>query len=162
MSDWCYSKFFVTGKKESVLKFKKHAQTKTDDNKKIVLDANRFIPYPEKYRKMDEAARRYKEKHGRKSTQTNGFNSGGYEWCLDNWGTKWGIFHALIDNEHKNKDKLCLEYSFITANSPCIPVVKKMAQMFPDLNFVYKFECDFMFEGTLVIKKGRVVSEQFS
>jgi len=78
-----------------------------------ILDFNRIIPYPQIYRDMDKRAEEYREKlhaiakddperqqklealgaeYGVESGTPwlkDGYNSGGYEWCCDAWGTKW-------------------------------------------------------------------------
>lgn len=43
----------------------------------------------EEARKSQEAWEAYKAKWG---TDKNGYNSGGYEWCQDAWGTKWNAY----------------------------------------------------------------------
>ncbi len=51
----------------------KEIEGKKDRN---VLDTNKFIPYPEKFRKLDEEAAKAKNPMKLK----DGFNYGGYEW----------------------------------------------------------------------------------
>ena len=48
-----------------------------------------------------------------------------YEWCVENWGTKWNSCDTYISG-----DSLC----FWTAWSPCLPVIEAMSKMFPGLS----------------------------
>ena len=54
-----------------------------------------------------------------------------YEWRYENWGTpKAGFDLAFYDD--------CL--SFWTAWCPCSPVIAKLAEMFPDASFDYRYD----------------------
>lgn len=53
-----------------------------------------------------------------------------YEWCIANWGTKW----EACDPEVRENTIV-----FETAWSPATPIVEKLAKMFPQLNFLYKY-----------------------
>lgn len=45
-----------------------------------------------------------------------------YDWCIENWGTKWDIYDAQCDRMDANT----LVMSFNTAWSPPIPVYEKL------------------------------------
>lgn len=62
-----------------------------------------------------------------------------YDWCVDNWGTKWNACNTII---HGN------EVWFDTAWSPAIPIVKKLAELHPDCNFLLEYADEE--KGTLV------------
>ena len=81
---------YVTGDVESLKSFLEFA--KEDDK---ILSANKFIPYPDEYLIMDKIAAEKRVKGDYMAK--DGFNSGGYQWCLQNWGTKWGIYDARIE-----------------------------------------------------------------
>ena len=57
-----------------------------------------------------------------------------YDWRINNWGTTWNAYDTDID---------CCDgsvvLSFYTANHGVIPVIKKLIEMFPNLEFIYKF-----------------------
>lgn len=57
-----------------------------------------------------------------------------YDWRINNWGTKWNAYETDID---------CFDgsvvLSFYTANHGAIPVIKKLVEMFPNLEFFYKY-----------------------
>lgn len=50
--NWCDNDLEVKGDRKELYRFKAYART---ENK--LLDEDKFIPYPEKFRKLDEAAR---------------------------------------------------------------------------------------------------------
>jgi hypothetical protein len=115
------------------------------------LEFNAFIPYPEEFKAMDDAAKKWKavnviENDGKKKLREgarwedqpkDGFNSGGYEWRLKNWGTKWP---AKVNRKFE-KDGTTI-YCHDTAWGPAIPVFRKMAREFPSLTFVLSFDVE--------------------
>lgn len=152
MPNWVDCDFIVEGSKNELQKFKKFAK----EGKKL-LSANKFIPYPEKYRKLDEIADKA-EKEG-KPRPNDGFNSGGYEWCIENWGTKWGISHSNLVDESENR----LTYALDSAWSPPLPVIQKMSEVFPELTFKLKYyESANGFKGTFMAKGGKVIKNEYS
>ena len=53
-----------------------------------------------------------------------------YEWCIENWGTKWEACETeVVDNV----------INFETAWSPCTPIVEKLAELFPEIQFIYTY-----------------------
>jgi Ferredoxin-like domain in Api92-like protein len=122
---------------------------------KKVLETNKFIPYLKRFRVLDRVAAKVlkrTEKH-----INDGFNSGGYEWCYQNWGTKWGICDAEIVQEFLER-KGYIDYRFETAWSPPLPVISKMSEMFPGLRFILRyFECGCAFNGIYICEKGEVI-----
>ena len=89
----------------------------------------------------------------------DGFNSGGYKWCCENWGTKWGICNAEVVQEFLERISH-IDYCFDTAWSPPLPVVLKMSEMFPGLRFILRyFECGCAFNGVYICEKGEVVED---
>ena len=163
MPNWCdcdlrvYIGQYKQAKKSKLLKeFKEFAKTK-----KKLLDENKFIPYPEKYREMDKRARKLGEFGGvtKKGEEIrDGFNNGGYEWCYENWGTKWGIVDAQLLDEQLD---YTLFYNFRCAWAPPLPVILKMSEMFPKLRFELRyFECGMGFNGLYVCVAGKVVENE--
>ena len=58
-----------------------------------------------------------------------------YKWHCDKWGTKWNAFETsdpVID------DDLTLCFSYETAWSPSIPIIKKLAKMYK-FDFIYTY-----------------------
>lgn len=62
-----------------------------------------------------------------------------YDWCISNWGTKWGFYDAKDHGMHHNK---YLHYTFTTAWSTPDKVIKAMSKLFPKLVFRLEY-----FEG---------------
>jgi hypothetical protein len=89
----------------------------------LELDLNKFCPIP-----VDVL-------RNKKDNRSDAFNSGGYEWCCANWGTKWGVYDVEL-----TVTKGATSYRFQTAWAPfSVDVLQKMAQMFPKLKFSLKF-----------------------
>jgi len=174
MPNWCENRLFVEGEQEELKRFKETAQGKTRYGEETILNEEKFIPYPEKFRKLDvkkseleaeynqkrkddevekmsdEEEKRWSEKNPYPKMK-DGFNSGGYHWCCENWGTKWGFCNPVLEDEFEDR----LEYRFDTAWSPPIPLVRKMGEMFPKLKFTLRYEEPGMnFEGRFVMDGG--------
>lgn len=153
MPNWCSNDLFITARTkagiEKLKEFKRISNTR-QTNEEPLLDMDVFIPYPEKYKEMDEAARKNPKLKG-------GYNSGGYDWCVKNRGTKWNFCETVLCKETEKK----LVYSFDTAWSPPIPVIQKMAERFPELRFKLNYyECGSGFKGTLICEKGKTVKNE--
>ena len=179
MPNWCSTTMTVMGPKKELCKFRDFAQTnetpygKKEEN---VLSTDKFIPYPERFLKLDlkPQTKKTKDSDGRFKTveDKDGYNSGGYDWCSKNWGTKWGICHAQLqvdvnekrskfDDNEKAEGKPQLVYTFDTAWSPGTPILVKMSKMFPKLSFKVFTEEEsraFVFEEEF--KVGKEVSFQ--
>jgi len=174
--------FWILGNVNKIKKFL--AIAKEGD---CILSANKFIPYPKEFKDLDDK-RRLAEKEATANLATaqqnhasthivdylksklsevycmdDGFNSGGYEWCRDNWGTKWGIYDTVI--EDSNLEDVEEEFgkvfiSFNSAWSPPLPIIKKMAEAFPDLTFsLLYYERGAQYCGVLTIKKGQILDD---
>lgn len=103
------------------------------DRNPVEFDFNAIVPYPKRYAAMDAEYPRfpvdgslgmaaYVSKWG---TNLNGFNSGGYEWCCDNWGTKWRASNV----RRRDYGDVCV--TFRTAYYPPKPVIIALAKRFP-------------------------------
>ena len=72
-----------------------------------------------------------------------------YDWSNKNWGTKWNS----VDTE-----KWGSEIHFLTAWSPCDPVIAALAEKFPSLRITYTFyESGMCFCGKRVYENGEVI-----
>ena len=175
---------YIRGSKDEIKRFKDFAESIDNEGEKNVLDTNNFIPYPKDYEDMDnkkrdwnEKADEFAKKNGCKvwwcgdelsetlrneflkenpEPEKDGFNSGGYEWCSKNWGTKWGICRAeLYETEEE------LQYNFECAWSIPEPVIKKMSELFPLLNFELRyFEGGMGFNGLLEYENGKEIENK--
>jgi hypothetical protein len=142
----------INGKRADIEEFLTFAKT----DKKLI-DENKFIPYPEVFTKKDAEAR--EARAAGNYDIKDGYNSGGYEWCRDHWGTKWGMY----DHSDVKLMARSAKVSFQTAWSPPKPIVKKMGEMFPKLKFTLRYyECGSQFKGVLIVKDGQVEVDESS
>ena len=58
-----------------------------------------------------------------------------YDWRINNWGTKWNAYETDVDCDCDGSAEL----HFYTANHGAIPVIEKLVEMFPNLEFFYKY-----------------------
>ena len=151
---------------------------------KELIDFRKFIPYPKEFVDMDREqlihAQKYKaawtrymnklgrdpnadeskkfwdDYHRKHPAVKDGFNSGGYEWCCENWGTKWNACHTELG--YMQDDEVM--YHFDTAWSPANPVILAMSKKFPILEFTLTyFECGCAFHGVFQCKEGKVTRD---
>ena len=57
-----------------------------------------------------------------------------YKWRIRNWGTKWNAYGYEDDVHFDGKTP-----RFLTAGSPPQPVIAKLSEMYPDLDFIHQF-----------------------
>lgn len=113
------------------------------------FDFNAVIPYPEEFAALDRERDELgyeglRAKYGEHAK--DGFNSGGYEWCHENWGTKWNAYAVA----RRDYGGVCI--TFQTAWAPPIPVIRALSAQFPTcrLSLEY-FECGMEFCGGLTL-----------
>ncbi|MFO0887920.1 MAG: hypothetical protein U0790_02115 [Isosphaeraceae bacterium] len=129
------------------------------------FDFERFTPYPEEFRRLDDVAaawdRERAENPGKveSARPRDGYNAGGYEWCVANWGTKWRAFHV----DRKEPEPCDREGSWQvvihldTAWSPPLPVILRASELFTKLDFELRyFECGNAFNGMFCCRGGEV------
>ena len=153
MPNWCENDLFVEGTSEELARFRENMACEDQDGHHMVLSEERLIPYPEKFRTAN---------------RDDGFNQGGYEWCITNWGTKWGFCGVeLVGSKRTTEgiDELSggyfqLTYTFDTAWSPPEPLIKRMGELYPNLMFDLRYyERGSGFKGRLLVENGEVVEE---
>jgi hypothetical protein len=127
-----------------------------------VFDVARLIPYPDLYKTMDDEYpkdSKDQEEYHRQieayitkwNTDRDGYNSGGYEWCLANWGTKWGAYHVYYHWRPKPKyatyRTVVIHYE--TAWRPLSnAVLGALHARFPEVNMeLIYFECGMEMAG---------------
>jgi len=80
-----------------------------------------------------------------------------YDWCVENWGTKWDV-----DVNIEDMDKESAWMTFNTAWGPPVPWLKHIAKRFPKVRFQLKYQEDSMcFFGVATANQdnGKVVDE---
>jgi len=136
-----------------------------EENRKwlgLEFDFNKVIPYPEEFAKMDA------------EKENSGYQAGGYEWCIENWGSKWNAtnagteFTSREDLEEVEGFKLS-DYddptyaviSFETAWAPALPVTAALSKQFPELSFKHSYEEEGLIgAGYQVWKDGERIAEE--
>ena len=150
MPNWCENELEVRGKPEEITELLKAIKTEESN-----FDFNTVIPYPKEYADPDRLVRAWEKEHGKHCPYKDGYNQGGYEWCIANWGTKWNacdIGIDFIDGYAK--------IEFRTAWSPPVQIVEKLAQMFPTLELTLAFfECGAGFKGLFKVKSFTIIDE---
>lgn len=159
MPNWCENDLYVRGAEDDLARFKETMRGRNSHGEETLLNEEAIIPYPEHFRKLDEVARQYYESHpdDRLNAPKDGFNQGGYEWCIQNWGTKWGFCNVELVSEGGDE----LQYTFNTAWSPPTPLIKKLGEIFPTLEFELRyFEGLMGFNGILRMVGGQVEEDE--
>jgi len=160
MPNWCENDLRVIGKKEEIQRFLDHVKTESSR-----FDFETIIPYPDEFKKLDETAAAWeknKDKPPNAMRPKDGFNSGGYEWCINNWGTKWNLVegdYCKIDFDEMEQwgDECTLELHFDTAWSPPVPVIHEASNLFPELTFELRyFEQGCAFNGIYRVQNKKV------
>jgi len=152
MPNWCRDKLTITGPEADRAAF----LTRAGDT----LDFNVWKPYPEDYRKLDEATREWENLNLDKDTHEplngakweerpkDGFNQGGYEWCIENWNSKWNA--SPLDGIEAptfcaNNDRIIC--TFETPFSPPLAIINLMSQEFPALTFALEYSVEGMWDA---------------
>lgn len=81
-----------------------------------------------------------------------------YTWCPQHWGTKW---HAYNASEPEVAPRRAVIY-FVTAWSPAIPVIARLSELFPCIEFTLRyFDEGFFFAGTARFLGGENSDQSF-
>lgn len=143
------------------------------------ISFDKVIPYPARFAELDARVKAFREdynaldwkspdfknnvqklkiKHSFRDEgyPVDGYNSGGYEWCSENWGTKWDACNpervSLTESE--------LIYKFKTAWSPPLPVIEKLASMYPNAEITLEYyERGLEFCGQMCWENGELIAE---
>jgi len=155
MPNYCEGDLVVWGEDPSLVDFIEQAR-----NGEVALSADKFIPYPDRYRALDEAAKEWEAANPNGSLRDrpkDGFNAGGYEWRLANWGCKWDFGNVRV---LKLDPSYRVAYTFSTAWSPAKPVLAKMTFLYPKLRFSYYwYEQGMQQQGSYEASGGRITRE---
>lgn len=152
MPNWCENDLTVTGRTEDVDAFLADASGKNhcDDSLSSFCFDN-FLPYPKKFLDLDkEAARRRAEvmamppeERGKltpdETFPKDGYNQGGYEWCICNWGTKWPACHERDPVVKSYRATKRVKLVFDTAWSPPGHVVLAASKKHPRVKFTLRY-----------------------
>lgn len=148
MPNHCETDVHIRGPQEKVDEFAKWLEEIEPLGRDI---CRALIPYPEHFERRDKeaavfswdskedeatktAAREmYMAKYG---TDKDGYNLGGYQWCIQTWGTKWGVYETDF-TPHTKRGAL---FSFQSAWSPPSDrVFQALSEKFPELTFEIEY-----------------------
>lgn len=148
MANNCYNNLTVHGTEQDLKEFAQQAATET-----TLISLEKLFPMPEELKETtspsSDSAERQEELDG-KYGATNW-----YDWCADNWGTKWIDTVESIEKNHES-----LTYSFDSAWKPPREGFINISPQFPNLVFTLYYEepgNDFM--GEVSFQNGQVLEE---
>lgn len=134
MPNYCNNTLYIEGNRHTINKIIDFV--KSEEN---VFDFDNIVPMPKDI---------FRGNIGPDEMKTYG-KSNWYDWSIENWGTKWNSIDAVEDDD-------CID--FLTAWSPCDPVIAALAAMFPTMRFTYTFyETGCGFCGERVYENGNLI-----
>jgi hypothetical protein len=125
MPNYCDCDLWVDGSDEDIDRLVAVVGSETD-----AFNFSKIIPYPQAFADRDADRTKLNESEflAKYGSRSDGFNSGGYDWCVQNWGTKWDACRSVM-----RKATDCPLFRFSTAWAPPLPVIKRLAELFPEL-----------------------------
>ena len=126
MPNWCDNRVEIYGDNPDQIKEVK----KTLASEQTCFDFNNIVPMPKELEGTTSPnpepdsfeAKRLRKQHG---------HDNWYDWCCDNWDTKWNSAGADLTSDSNNS---IIEYEFQTAWGPPIKVIEALREQYPDLN----------------------------
>ena len=118
MPNWCDNTLIVRADPSNLRELRKFAEvviSKGDDEVELLVFDN-LVPAPQDIKDSGDD----------------------YQWCVDNWGTKWDASDTFAQ-EVTSVNSKAMVYSFITAWSPPEEWVKRVAKLFPTLEFTLEY-----------------------
>lgn len=172
MPNWCENDMVISGPKDKVKAlqmavFTKGKDSPHDDNH---FDFDKILPYPEKYKNDDQIRTDWRAANSNSDGSLkdgitfsmmphDGYNAGGYNWCCENWGTKWPAGDFQNVNFELGAKSAKFKISFSTPWGPAIPVMLETSKQHPDITLTLKYyECGMAFKGTAKYKGGEEIS----
>lgn len=158
MPNHCYNGMTINGNGKTVAEiWEKHFPLDEDGERHF--DFNTVIPYPQQFLDQDKVCEEHRKTNPNDWSVKDGFNSGGYEWCVNTWGTKWNAYDQEVDF-YGDDNEGYIRAEFYTAWSPPEGIFAKLCEMYPDveMNFAYE-EAGMCYEGTFVNENGTLVND---
>lgn len=151
------NKLFVYGTQKDLREFNKIFTSKSDwwDYKPSKCESKEMI---EQEKKTREAERISKDDYFSfnniisvpKEIRKRRYDPYGHDWQRSNWGTKWDCFKCQIEKQ-PNLGRII--YSFQTAWDIPSPVIKTMANLFPECLFWLVYSQEFECSGYMTVFK---------
>ena len=97
--------------------------------------------------------------------EKDGYNQGGYDWCIANWSTKWNSCEdgstpkVIRVPEDKKATGFEMNYYFDTAWSPPTRVILKLSENYPKLVIITKWREEGGQAGEFICINGKLTSE---
>lgn len=176
MPNHCEGDLTVTGPQDQLGAFLAKHVTSADG---AILNLDSIYPEPSEFKRLDRIAREYDEAmrqlprneqgsldkdayaafvrtHGQRPN--DGFNSGGYDWRVANWGTKWGCYQTWECPTPIEKTEGGVVLHFSTAWSPFkFDLLEVVSAAFPALRFQYDYyESGMQFQGHVIVSGGEI------
>jgi hypothetical protein len=178
MPNHCDHDLYVTGPKEEMKRFFEYIKNSFEEdqgNENYINLAVKAIPYPPEREIIENKIKEWAIENNVKYEDIlnhkiwgcpirDWYNSGGYDWCIKNWGTKWGIYSLKLEADY-NDDKYeewDFSLTFETAWTPGKRIFNAIAKLFPLLHFnLSYFESGTMQSGNFVWKDGVLITEDY-
>jgi hypothetical protein len=168
MPNWCFNHLRIEGSSKYLIPLREFIR----DND-VPLSFRKIVPPPDD-RMIDT-------NDGYNGNAVDGWKPpmSGYDWCIKNWGTKWGAHEVKMTECHdvygwlvvngrekkpdvpipKDKSRIhgkgSLEFVFDTAWSPPVPVITALSKKFPHLDmFLQCEEAGSEMIGAFTFRKG--------
>ena len=142
MPNWCSSEVSIIAENEEgteeLKQFIKDCFTEEEEgDEKPLLDFEKVIPYP------DSAPPKYPQainiEEQMKHPFSKWYNDFGYDWCIENWGTKWNACEQVnVLGEEE------IDLDFQTAWSPPQGIYKKIQTRLPNCSISWFYREDGM------------------
>jgi hypothetical protein len=130
MPNWVHHFLIITGLKAERERFIAECFTANSDG--MNLDFDKLIPQPEHIKESTKGLTNFADEPGSGDLLLRVGNTPGfpawYEWCCENWGTKWNACYTSVKLESE-----AITLSFDTAWSPPMPIFDELARRFPQL-----------------------------
>ena len=129
MPNWCENTLSIMADKEDMKELKNLLDETLEfskDNNCATNLLSAIIPMP---KELEDTIK------GRTKEKPNGDKYNWYDWCCNNWGTKWDVDcqDYIIEDDY-------MEFSFNSAWAPPVAWLEKVASLFPDLHFSLKYD----------------------
>ena len=164
MPNWCNCDLVVRGKAATLKKFVREnkgvAPTYSDS---VGRWAEALSPAAQAEAKANREATKplsfHQSRPVPKSVLKKGFNDAGYDWQIENWGTKWNPAEVQIEEDYAAG---YVRYTFVTAWSPPEGWVRAAAKKYPTLRLRLEYdEPGVHFEGALEMRGSVVIHEVY-
>jgi hypothetical protein len=127
MPNHCRNRVEIYGEPDQIKEVKE-----TLAGKKTCFDFNNIVPMPKELEGSDANAGYPNEKdsfEAKRLRKQHGHDNW-YDWCCENWDTKWNSYEASLEEEGEEN----LRYEFLTAWAPPQNVIIELREKFPKLS----------------------------